>query len=59
MSQEMIDQINTMANAISTLIDCVGVLAENHPDPHVKMEVASKLAAFAWSEFDADTPNPV
>lgn len=57
----MRETIETMQNAISTLIECVGALAENHPDPEVKLTIATKLAAFAWSEgdFSANETDPV
>lgn len=50
--EETARMIQSLANAVGTLIQCVGVLAENHPDPEVKMEVASMLGAFAITEED-------
>lgn len=44
------EMIMRLSSAVSTLIECVGELAENHPDPEVKMAVASKLGAFVISE---------
>lgn len=43
-------QIETLANIASTLIECIGELAENHPDDEVKITIATKLAAFSLSE---------
>ncbi len=58
--EEMAKMIQSLASAVGTLIQCVGVLAENHPDPEVKMEVASMLGAFAITEEDhANEAGPV
>lgn len=47
-------QVETLANIASTLIECIGVLAENHPDDEVKIAVATKMAAFSLSERRED-----
>ncbi len=52
--EEVARMIKSLASAVGTLIECVGELAENHPDPEVKMAVASKLGAFALSEEERD-----
>jgi hypothetical protein len=50
MNKTLEEQIETLNNLAETIIDCLATLAKAHPNPEVKMDIASKIGAFAITE---------
>lgn len=54
MAKTLEERVDTLANAATTLIDCVAILAKAQIDPEVRLDVVAKLGSFVISEQRSD-----